>query len=117
VHAKNLEESIASIYEDHESPFIVAVDSSLGNQNRVGYLSVRNSPLNPGAGVNKILPAVGDMSITGVVNIGGIMEYMVLQNTRLSIVMNMANIIYKGIYLSLLRLDLPRLQGSTMRLD
>lgn len=116
IHAKNLENAIGSIYKDNKSPFVVAIDSSLGNQNRVGYLSIKNTPLNPGAGVNKVLPAIGDVSITGIVNIGGMMEYMVLQNTRLSIVMNMADIIYKSIYLSLLRLDVPKNQGSSMKL-
>ena len=31
------------------------------------------------------------MAISGIVNVGGFMEYVVLQNTRLSLVMNMAN--------------------------
>ncbi|MFP3381143.1 DUF1256 domain-containing protein, partial [Bacillus sp. SIMBA_069] len=46
--------------------------------------------LKPGAGVGKELPPIGDASITGVVNVGGFMEYFVLQNTRLSLVMKMA---------------------------
>ncbi|NLY85429.1 MAG: spore protease YyaC [Tissierellia bacterium] len=103
VHAKNLESTIEKIYADFKSPFIIAVDSSLGNYNRIGYISIKNTPLKPGSGVNKILPAVGDISITGVVNVGGMMEFMVLQNTRLSIVMNMADIITKSLYLSLVR--------------
>ena len=103
VHAKNLESYISRIDEDYKHPFIIAIDSSLGNIDKVGFLSIKNLPLKPGAGVNKILPSVGNISITGVVNIGGVMEFMVLQNTRLSLVMNMADIISKSIYLSLLR--------------
>lgn len=103
VHALNLESTIDKLNQDYKDPFVIAIDSSLGKQNRVGYLTIKNSPLRPGAGVNKILPSVGDISITGIVNIGGMMEFMVLQNTRLSIVMNMAEIISKSIYLSLLR--------------
>ncbi|CAK7060813.1 spore protease YyaC [Tissierella sp. P1] len=104
IHAQNLEENLDKINENHRNPFIIAVDSSLGKQDRIGYLSIKNSPLRPGAGVNKVLPAVGDIAITGIVNIGGMMEFMVLQNTRLSLVMNMADIISKSIYLSLSRL-------------
>ena len=104
VHAQNLESTIVSINKESKNPFVLAIDSSLGKQDRVGYLSIKNSPLRPGAGVNKILPSVGDMSITGIVNIGGMMEYMVLQNTRLSLVMNMADIISKSLYLSISRL-------------
>ena len=40
----------------------------------------------PGAGVNKDLPPVGDLYITGVVNVGGFMDYLVLQNTRLYLI-------------------------------
>lgn len=104
VHAKNLEEHIKRIDESYNNPFIVAIDSSLGRHNLVGYLTLKNAPLKPGAGVNKCLPAVGDISITGVVNIGGMMEYLVLQGTRLSLVMKMADIIYKSIYLSIYKL-------------
>jgi len=104
VHAKNLEFTIDKIYKEYKSPFIIAVDSSLGNYNRIGYISIKNTPIRPGSGVNKVLPEVGDRSITGIVNVGGMMEYMVLQNTRLSLVMNMADIIYKSLYLSIVRL-------------
>ncbi|MNI74428.1 hypothetical protein D3C76_1435500 [compost metagenome] len=52
----------------------------------------------PGLAVNKDLPAVGDLSITGIVNISGNFEFMVLQNTRLFTVMTLADTISKGIY-------------------
>lgn len=105
VHAQNLESTIDKIHTKYEDPFIIAIDSSLGRQERVGYLSIKNCPLRPGAGVNKDLPPVGDISITGIVNIGGLMEFMVLQSTRLSLVMHMADIISKSIYLTLNRIS------------
>jgi hypothetical protein len=37
------------------------------------------------------------MHIVGVVNVGGFMEYLVLQNTRLSLVMRMAEVISTGL--------------------
>ncbi|GFN37160.1 spore protease YyaC [Tepidimicrobium xylanilyticum] len=104
VHAKNLEDITHYINSQHPNPFILAIDASLGNMDKIGYINIKKGPLKPGLGVNKNLPPVGDISITGVVNVGGMMEYIVLQNTRLSLVMNMANIIYKGIYKSLLSL-------------
>ena len=103
VHALNLESTIQRIHEDHANPFIIAIDSSLGNKKKVGQLSIKNIPLKPGSGVNKVLPEIGDISITGIVNIGGMMEFMVLQNTRLSLVMNMADIISRSIYLALIK--------------
>ena len=43
------------------------------------------------------MPAVGDLSITGVVNISGNLEFIVLQNTRLFTVMSLADCITDGI--------------------
>ena len=56
--------------------------------------------MKPGAGVNKDLPPVGDIHLTGIVNVGGFMEYFVLQNTRLSIVFHMADVIAECLYQS-----------------
>ncbi|MGB4514418.1 MAG: DUF1256 domain-containing protein, partial [Bacillota bacterium] len=35
--------------------------------------------------------------VTGIVNVGGYMEYLVLQNTRLSVVAKMAEVISKAL--------------------
>ncbi|NLN49626.1 MAG: spore protease YyaC [Clostridiales bacterium] len=96
VHAKNLNAYIYKL-KNFKNPFVVAIDACLGKADRIGYINIKDSPLYPGAGLNKKLPSIGDISITGVVNVGGFMEVMVLQNTRLSLVMNMANIIAGGI--------------------
>ncbi|QQY79744.1 putative sporulation protein YyaC [Keratinibaculum paraultunense] len=104
VHAKNLEHAINQIDSAYINPFILAVDASLGNFNKIGYININKGPLKPGLGVNKDLPPIGDMNITGIVNVGGIMEYMVLQNTRLSLVMNMAETITKSINIALFKL-------------
>lgn len=116
VHAQNLEFNIDLLYKNHKNPLVIAIDSSLGSQKKVGYLSIKDSPIRPGAGVNKSLPSIGDISITGIVNISGMMEFMVLQNTRLSLVMNMAEIITKSLFLSLYRLNQEKtLQYSISR--
>lgn len=103
VHAMNLEETIKQIQETYYNPYIVGIDACLGQVSSVGCVQIGNGPLKPGAGVKKELPSVGDIHLTGVVNVGGFMEYFVLQNTRLSLVMNMAEIMAKGIYISLLQ--------------
>lgn len=97
VHAVNLQETIKIINRDFPDSFIIAVDACLGKTESVGYISIKEGPLQPGTGVNKSLPAVGDLHIVGIVNVGGFMEYMVLQNTRLSLVMKMADTISEGI--------------------
>lgn len=97
VHAKNLVDNIDYVNSSFENPFILAIDASLGSYNKIGYINIREGAIKPGLGVNKKLPKVGNISITGVVNISGIMEYAVLQNTRLNLVMNMADIISKSL--------------------
>jgi putative sporulation protein YyaC len=90
VHAMNLEERAAEI---PSSAFIVAVDASLGASTSIGQIRYSDKGLKPGAGVNKELGTYGDIGVTGIVNVGGFMEYFVLQNTRLSLVMRMAEAI------------------------
>ncbi|MFY4776205.1 spore protease YyaC [Metabacillus sp. RGM 3146] len=97
VHAVNLEESISRIHQTHHHPFIIAVDACLGRLKNVGTFQIAPGPIKPGAGVNKELPPVGDMHITGIVNVSGFMEFFVLQNTRLHLVFSMANLIAASI--------------------
>jgi putative sporulation protein YyaC len=101
VHAKNLNEAIDFVYKTYHKPFIIAIDACLGKIERVGYVTIGHGPLKPGAGVNKNLPSVGNIHITGIVNLGGFMEYIILQNTRLGLVMKMADAISEGIHYSL----------------
>lgn len=90
VHAGNLSEKLALLRKRHPDSLVVAVDASLGKSSSVGNITISPKPLKPGTGVKKELPLVGHMHFTGVINIAGNMEYFVLQNTRLSFVMHMA---------------------------
>jgi len=97
VHGKNLAAAIRDIYGCRPEPLVVAVDACLGQPDHVGYLSMGEGALNPGAGLKKNLPSVGDFFITGVVNLCGAMNYTMLANTRLHLVMRMAEVISQGI--------------------
>ena len=98
VHALNLEETIEQIYNLYENPFIIAVDASLGIPEHIGYATLSHSPLIPGKGVNKKLPAIGNLSITGIVNIAGFPNSILLQSTRLHTVVILAECISTAIY-------------------
>ncbi|MBU8905770.1 spore protease YyaC [Desertibacillus haloalkaliphilus] len=100
VHAVNLEKSLNDIENNHYRPFIIAIDACLGRLNSVGKITLAEGPVKPGAAVNKKLPPVGDIHLTGIVNIGGMMEFFVLQNTRLHFVMKMAEMISESIHLT-----------------
>lgn len=103
VHAKNLSSTIIKIKKVYNNPYIIAIDASLGNVQSVGNIIIESKPLFPGSAVHKNLPPIGDLSITGIVNISGTLEFMVLQNTRLFTVMHLADIISKGIYHSIIK--------------
>ncbi|MDI6710833.1 MAG: spore protease YyaC [Thermoanaerobacterales bacterium] len=99
VHATNLADTLTAIEREYGNPLIIAVDACLGYLENVGCVTVGEGSLKPGAGVKKSLPPVGDLHITGVVNVGGFMEYLVLQNTRLNLVMRLADLIVDGLAL------------------
>ncbi len=100
VHALNIGEIKEYLEDTYTSPAILAVDACLGQKQMVGHLEVGKGSLLPGAAVKKRIPPIGNVFITGVVNIGGFMELMVLQGTRLGIVLPLARFISWGIFLA-----------------
>ncbi|MGE5614319.1 MAG: spore protease YyaC [Bacillota bacterium] len=109
VHAKNLDQVMKRIASECENPFIVAIDACLGSMDHVGYVGIGEGPVKPGSGVNKELTPVGDMFVTGIVNIGGFMDFLVLQNTRLYTVMKIADLIAAGIRYVVWKLESSRI--------
>lgn len=105
VHSKNITNIINKINSNFNDPYIVAIDSCLGKINNIGKVFIDKKPLYPGLAVKKNLPPIGDLSITGIVNIGGSFEFIVLQNTRLYTVMSLADCISKGIYNFILKVS------------
>lgn len=96
VHAKNLEENLSDIFKSHPNALIIAIDACLGASENVGCLTLGEGAIKPGAGVKKELPPVGHIHITGIVNFSSLMNMVVLQNTRLALVMKMADTISSG---------------------
>lgn len=102
VHALNLPEYARRLASpEFRAHTVLAIDACLGKSQSVGYISVKRGPLRPGTGVNKSLPLVGDYHIIGIVNVSGFMEHVVLQNTRLSLVVRMAEVIGTALVLAL----------------
>jgi len=60
-------------------------------------VTIGEGSIKPGSGVSKDLAPVGNAYITGIVNFGGFMDFLILQNTRLSVVMKMADLISSSI--------------------
>lgn len=101
VHAKNLQETLECIQLSHPHALLLAIDACLGTMENVGSICIGSGGIKPGAGVKKELPSVGDFHITGIVNFSSLMNMVVLQNTRLSTVMRMADLISSSLRYSL----------------
>ncbi len=98
VHAVNIDEKIKLMYEKYDNPLVVAVDACLGIHSHIGSMSIWEGAISPGAGISKKLSEIGDISITGIVNKWSNDGIMQLQSTRLSVVMNMSEIIADSVY-------------------
>lgn len=90
VHAKNLIDTLNSI--DQENNLIIAIDACLGNN--IGKVLIENKPIRPGAAMGKKLGSVGDISIKGIVNEdrNSDLVFKTMQNTRLSVVWDLAEL-------------------------
>lgn len=97
VHAINLRKTMETIRRCYRNSLVVAVDASVGSERSVGGITLGIGSIRPGMGVRKKLDEVGDIYITGVVHGGAHPEPEILQSTRLSLVMEMAECICSGI--------------------
>lgn len=102
VHALNIYNNLRKIKTKHPQAFVIAVDASLGHKDEIGNIIVRKGFLCPGKGVGKKLPAVGDITIVGIVEAFKSNVAHVIHNIRLHFVMSMAeiiaSIIIEGLY-------------------
>lgn len=113
VHAKNLETTVSFIQTFHPEALVIAIDASLGVMEHVGCITLGEGALCPGIGVDKNLPSVGDIFITGIVNLSGFGGQMLLQTTHLNLVMQLADFISLGLFRCLRESQLrPALQRA-----
>ena len=98
VSAINLEKTVDEIYASYQHPCIIAIDSALASENKIGNIMVSRTKMQCGKSTNKKMRWVGDISIKGIVakdykipryNFSG------LQNTRLGEVIKLADITSK----------------------
>ncbi|HLS22735.1 MAG TPA: spore protease YyaC [Pseudogracilibacillus sp.] len=111
LHALNLLETIDQIKETHDNPFIIALDASLGSLQSVGTIFCGIGSLKPGSALKKDLPEVGQAYISATVNLNSEINYITLQNTRLSLVYDMAKVLASSLY----RLDRSINQRLTLK--
>ena len=67
ITALNLKDAVAHIKKTHGKRKVLAIDSSVGKLCDVGKVRITFGPIAPGSADGKILPKVGDVSITATV--------------------------------------------------
>ncbi len=97
VTAKEIKYLRAFLRETHKGSQIVAVDAAVGGKGDIGLVKLSDAPLFPGAGANKKLGSVGDISVMGIVAEKSLSNYGLLNTTRLSLVYSMSEIISDGL--------------------
>ena len=100
LHALNLQQTVESLQKRTSKPYVVAIDACLGKSEKIGHIIIEKGPLFPGKAVKKELPPVGDISIKGIVNVGGYQEYSTLQNTRLQLPYDMGKVLSRALFLA-----------------
>lgn len=70
VTALNLQAAVDKIYSTHAGSKVLAIDSSVGKIGDVGTIRIAFGSISPGSADGKVLPKVGDISITATVTDG-----------------------------------------------
>lgn len=68
LHARNLIKEMQWIRLKHPGQFQLAIDASVGDEDEIGQIQLRQGGLLPGRALYKNLPEVGDFSLTGIVD-------------------------------------------------
>ena len=97
VTAKEIRYMRTFLSETHAGSQVLVIDAAVGAEGDIGLIKVNDSPLKPGAGANKQLGTLGDISILGIVAEKSVGNYGLLNSTRLNLVYTMAEIISNGV--------------------
>lgn len=96
VHAMNLSDCVRNL-KKKKYDCIIALDACLSNKKNQGIIEVREGSISPGKGIGKLLPEIGDVSIIGIVDSSDKEFHDLVQDTRLSLIYEMAEIICQGL--------------------
>ena len=97
VTAKEIRYMRTFLKETHKDSQVIAVDAAVGEEGDIGLIKIHDTPMLPGAGANKQLGSLGDISIMGVVAEKSVANYGLLNTTRLNLVYSMAEIVSDGL--------------------
>ena len=97
VTAKEIKHLRSFLRETHKNSPVIAIDAAVGDEGDIGLIKISNKPIQPGAGANKKLGSIGDLSIIGIVAERSLKSYALLNTTRLNLVYTMSEIIAESL--------------------
>lgn len=98
---QNIFSVIEKINHIYKKPFLIAIDSTLSNQNNLGEIVVSRNSIKVASSFIRRNICVGDMGIQGVVSRkmnNPRCNFRLLQNVPLKLIMNMVDLVTQGIY-------------------
>lgn len=84
----------------HPDKQIVVIDAAVGSQDQIGKVQISDGGIIPGAATNKNLPAIGDVSIVGIVAEKGMRDFYTLNSTKERLVNKVAGFIAQSIIMA-----------------
>ena len=90
VTAKEIKYLRTFLRETHAKSQVIVIDAAVGAEGDIGLIKINHAPLFPGAGANKKLGSLGDISVMGIVAERSVANYGLLNTTRLNLVYTMA---------------------------
>ena len=112
VTAKEIRYIRTFLKETHKNSPVIAIDAAVGDRGDIGLIRLLDTPLLPGAGANKKLGAIGDISVLGIVAEKSLTNYGLLNTTRLNLVYSMADIISDAISTLLWNLEGKQMKNA-----
>jgi len=97
LHARNMVPTLDGLTPHHMGRPVIAVDASVGDPVEIGLLQLRAGSVAPGKALAKILPAVGDYALTGVVEIRANRSGVRNKQAGLGLVYNMAQVLSQAV--------------------
>ena len=97
VTAKEIKVLREFLRQTHKGSQIICVDAAVGEAGDIGLVRLLDAPLSPGAGANKNLGKLGDVSVLGIVAEKSVANYGLFNQTRLNLVYMMAEAVSEGI--------------------
>jgi len=114
IHAINLVEKFRKIKERHPHTPILAIDASLGRNGSIGNIQFKKGSIIPGKGVGKMLPAVGDYSLVGIVDTYHQLEELTIHQVRLHLIHQMAQVMVDSLFYTLKMLQKEETNGYSL---